>query len=38
MHESEIKFAEAEMEKLRQMEILRRVSSEFLLPIMLIKK
>ncbi len=37
-HESEIKFAEAEMEKLRQMGILRRGSSEFLTPIMLIKK
>ncbi len=34
----EIKFAEAEMEKLRQMGILRRGSSEFLSPIMLIKK
>ncbi len=29
-HESEIKFAEDEMEKLRQMGILRRGSSEFL--------
>ncbi len=37
-HESEIKFAEAEMEKLRQMGILRRGSSEFLSLIMLIKK
>ncbi len=37
-HESEIKFAKAEMEKLRQMGILRRESSEFLSPIMLIKK
>ncbi len=37
-HESEIKFAEAEMEKLRQMGILCRRSSEFLSPIMLIKK
>ncbi len=37
-HESEIKFAEAEMEKLRQMGILCRGSSEFLSPIMLIKK
>ncbi len=34
---SEIKFAEAEMEKLSQMGILRRGSSEFLSPIMLIK-
>ncbi len=37
-HETEIKFAEAEMEKLRQMGILRRSSSEFLSPIMFIKK
>ncbi len=37
-HESEIRFAEAEMEKLRQMGILCRGSSEFLSPIMLIKK
>ncbi len=37
-HETEIKFAEAEMEKLHQMGILRRGSSEFLSPIMLIKK
>ncbi len=37
-HELEIKFAEAEMEKLRQMGILLRSSSEFLSPIMLIKK
>ncbi len=37
-HETEIKFAEAEMEKLHQMGILRRCSSEFLSPIMLIKK
>ncbi len=37
-HESEIKFSEAEMEKLCQMGILRRGSSEFLYPIMLIKK
>ncbi len=37
-HESEIGFAEAEMEKLRQMGILHRGSSEFLSPIMLIKK
>ncbi len=37
-HESEIMFAEAEMEKLRQMGILRRGSSEFLSHIMLIKK
>ncbi len=37
-HESEIKFVEAEMEKLCQMGILRRGSSEFLSPIMLIKK
>ncbi len=37
-HELEIKFAEAEMEKLRQMGILRRGSCEFLSPIMLIKK
>ncbi len=37
-HESEIKFAEAEMEKLREMGILLRGSSEFLSPIMLIKK
>ncbi len=36
-HESETRFAEAEMEKLRQMGILRRGSSEFLSPIMLIK-
>ncbi len=37
-HESEIKFAEAEMEKLRQMGILHRGSSEFLSAIVLIKK
>ncbi len=37
-HKSEIKFAEAEMEKLCQMGILHRGSSEFLSPIMLIKK
>ncbi len=37
-HESKIRFAEAEMEQLRQMGILHRVSSEFLSPIMLIKK
>ncbi len=37
-HETEIKFAEAEMEKLLQMGILRRGSSEFLSPIILIKK
>ncbi len=37
-HESEIRFAEAEMEKLCQMGILLRGSSEFLSPIMLIKK
>ncbi len=37
-HESEIKIAESEMEKLRKMGILRRGSSEFLSPIMLIKK
>jgi hypothetical protein len=37
-HEREIKFAEKEMEKLRLMGILRRGSSEFLSPIMLIKK
>ncbi len=37
-HESEIKFAEAEMEKLRQMGILRRGSSEFISPLILIKK
>ncbi len=37
-HESEIHFAETEMEKLRLMSILRRGSSEFLSPIMLIKK
>ncbi len=37
-HETEIKFAEAEMEKLCQMGILRRGSSEFLSPIMLIKR
>ncbi len=37
-HESEIMFAEAEMEKLLQMGILCRGSSEFLSPIMLIKK
>ncbi len=37
-HESEIRFAEAEMEKLRQMSILCRGSSVFLSPIMLIKK
>ncbi len=37
-HESEIKFAEAEMKKLRQMGILRGGSSEYLCPIRLIKK
>ncbi len=37
-HETEIKFAEAEMEILCQMGILRRGSSEILSPIMLIKK
>ncbi len=37
-HESEIRFAEAEMDKLLEMGILRRGSSEFLSPIMLIKK
>ncbi len=37
-HELEIKFTEAEMKKLRQIGILRRGSSEFLSPIMLIKK
>ncbi len=37
-HESEIKFAETEMEKLHQMGILCRGSSEFPSPIMLIKK
>ncbi len=37
-HKSEIHFAEKEMEKLRLMGILRRGSSEFLSPIMLIKK
>ncbi len=37
-HESEIKFAEAEMEQLRQMGILCQSSSEFLSPIMLIKR
>ncbi len=37
-HESEIRFAEAEMEKLHQVGILRRGSSEFLSPIMFIKK
>ncbi len=37
-HESKIKFAEAEMEKLRQMGILCRDSCQFLSPIMLIKK
>ncbi len=37
-HKTEINFAEAEMEKLRQMGILHRGSSQFLLPIMLIKK
>ncbi len=36
-HESEIKFAEAEMEKLGQMLILRRDSREFLSTIMFIK-
>ncbi len=36
-HKSEIKLAEVEMEKLRQIGILRRGSSEFLSPIMLIK-
>ncbi len=36
--ESEIRFAEAEMEKLHQMGILSRGSSEFLSPIMLIKR
>ncbi len=37
-HESKIKIAEAEMEKLRLMGILRTGSSEFLSPIMLNKK
>ncbi len=37
-HKTEIKFAEVEMEKLGQMGILHRGSSEFLSPIMLIKK
>ncbi len=37
-HESEIRFAEAQMEKLHQMGVLRRGCSEFLSPIMLIKK
>ncbi len=37
-HKSEIRFAEAEMEKLHQMGILRRGSSVFLSPIMLMKK
>ncbi len=37
-HESEIRFAEAEMEKLCQMGILRRGFNEFLSPIILIKK
>ncbi len=37
-HKLEIKFAEAEMEKLRKMGILQRGSSEYLLPIMFIKK
>ncbi len=37
-HESEIRFAEAEMEKLCQMGILRSGCSEFLSPIMLLKK
>ncbi len=37
-HEKKIKFAEAEMEKLVKMGILRRCSCEFLSPIMLIKK
>ncbi len=37
-HKSEIKFAKAEMEKLRQMGILRKGSSEFLSQIMLIKR
>ncbi len=36
--ESKIKFADAEMEKLRKMGILHRGSSEFRSPIMLIKK
>ncbi len=38
IHESEIRFAEAEMEKLHQMGILHRGSSEFIFPIVLIKK
>ncbi len=37
-HETEIKFAETEMEKLSHMGILPRGFSEFPLPIMLIKK
>ncbi len=37
-YESELKFAKAEMEKLRLMDILHRGPSEFLSPIMLIKK
>ncbi len=37
-NESEIRFVEAKREKLRQMGILRRESSEFLSPIILIKK
>ncbi len=37
-HEKDIKFAEAEMEKLVKMRILHKGSSEFLSPIMLIKK
>ncbi len=37
-HEKDITFAESEMETLRQMVILRRGSSDFLSPIMLIKK
>ncbi len=37
-HETEIKFAEAEMEKLRKMGILHQGSSEFLSWIILIKK
>ncbi len=37
-HETEIKFAQAEMEKLRQMGILRIGSYDFLSPVMLIKK
>ncbi len=37
-HETEIKFSGTEIEKLLQMGILHRGSSEFLSPIMLIKK